>query len=141
MFVCVLCAFCVRFFCFYIVSSETASRPNKRLMRTYDWISLFMSYKVNKLAYRIWVILIANERVTKKIWKQWHENTNCEFCTAFRNVSSCSLASLIISWLNFVWTFEYFKRGNVILLHLGRTQTSVMTLMSFFFFMLSVCSD
>jgi hypothetical protein len=32
------------FFCFYIVSSETASRPNKRLMRTYHWISLFMSY-------------------------------------------------------------------------------------------------
>jgi hypothetical protein len=28
----------------YIVSSETASRPNKRLMRTYHWISLFMSY-------------------------------------------------------------------------------------------------
>jgi hypothetical protein len=25
------------------VSSETASRPNKRLMRTYRWISLFMS--------------------------------------------------------------------------------------------------
>jgi hypothetical protein len=39
-----LCVFCVRFFCFYIVSSETASRPNKRLMRTYHWISLFMSY-------------------------------------------------------------------------------------------------
>jgi hypothetical protein len=39
-----LCVFCVRFFCFYIVSSETASRPNKRLMRTYHCISLFMSY-------------------------------------------------------------------------------------------------
>jgi hypothetical protein len=40
-----LCVFlCVFFFCFYIVSSETASRPNKRLMRTYHWISLFMSY-------------------------------------------------------------------------------------------------
>jgi hypothetical protein len=26
------------------VSSETASRPNKRLMRPYHWISLFMSY-------------------------------------------------------------------------------------------------
>jgi hypothetical protein len=49
-----LCVFCVRFFCFYVVSNETASRPNKRLMRTYHWISLFMSYiKVNKLAYRI----------------------------------------------------------------------------------------
>jgi hypothetical protein len=35
---------CVRFFCFYIVSSETASRPNKRLIRTYHWISLLMSY-------------------------------------------------------------------------------------------------
>jgi hypothetical protein len=57
-----LCVFCVRFFCFYIVSSETASRPNKRLMRTYHWISLFMSI-VSKLAYRIWVILIANKRV------------------------------------------------------------------------------
>jgi hypothetical protein len=49
------------------VSNETASRPNKRLMRTYHWISLFMSYKVSKLAYRIWVILIANARVKKKI--------------------------------------------------------------------------
>jgi hypothetical protein len=40
-----LCVFCVRFICFYIVSNETASRPNKkRLMRTYHWISLFMSY-------------------------------------------------------------------------------------------------
>jgi hypothetical protein len=39
-----LCVFCVLFFCFYIVSSETASRPDKRLMRTYHWISLFMSY-------------------------------------------------------------------------------------------------
>jgi hypothetical protein len=39
-----LCVFCVRCFCFYIVSKETASRPKKRLMRTYHWISLFMSY-------------------------------------------------------------------------------------------------
>jgi hypothetical protein len=61
-----LCVFCVFFFCFYIDSSETASRPKKRLLRTYHWISLFMSYKVSKLAYRIWVILIANERVKKK---------------------------------------------------------------------------
>jgi hypothetical protein len=30
--------------CVYIVSGETASRPNKRLMRTYHWISLFKSY-------------------------------------------------------------------------------------------------
>jgi hypothetical protein len=61
--------FCVRFFCFYIVSSETASPPNKRLMWTYHWISLFMSYikKVSKLAYRISVILIANERVKKNL--------------------------------------------------------------------------
>jgi hypothetical protein len=29
-----LCVFCVCFFCFYIVSSETANRPKKRLMRT-----------------------------------------------------------------------------------------------------------
>jgi hypothetical protein len=36
--------FCVLFFCFYIVSGERASRPNKRLMRTYHWISLFMSH-------------------------------------------------------------------------------------------------
>jgi hypothetical protein len=42
-----LCVFCVRLFCFYIVSSEAASRPNKRLMRTYHWISLFMSYIAN----------------------------------------------------------------------------------------------
>jgi hypothetical protein len=39
-----LCVFCVRFFCFYVVSSETASRPKRRLIRTYHWISLFMSY-------------------------------------------------------------------------------------------------
>jgi hypothetical protein len=34
------------YLCVYIMrhSSETASRPNKRLMRTYHWISLFMSY-------------------------------------------------------------------------------------------------
>jgi hypothetical protein len=66
MFVCVLCAF---FLCLYIVSSETASRPNKkRLMRTYHWISpLHVIWTVSKLAYRIWVILIANERVKKKI--------------------------------------------------------------------------
>jgi hypothetical protein len=64
-----LCVFYVRFFCFYLVSGETASRPNKRLMRTYHWISLFnVIYKVRKLAYRISVILIANERVKKKIW-------------------------------------------------------------------------
>jgi hypothetical protein len=73
--VCV-CSVCV-FFCFYIVSSEAANRPNKRLMRTYHWISLFMSYirvsrTVSKLAYRIWVILIANKRV-KKTW----QCTNC----------------------------------------------------------------
>jgi hypothetical protein len=55
----------VRLFCVCIVSSETASRPNKTLMRTYHWISLFMSYIVSKLAYRVWVILIANERVKK----------------------------------------------------------------------------
>jgi hypothetical protein len=33
-----LCLFCVRFSCFYIVSSETARRPIKRLMRNYHWI-------------------------------------------------------------------------------------------------------
>jgi hypothetical protein len=48
-----LCVFRVRFFCVYIVSSETASQPKKRLMRTYHWISLFISHKVSKLAYRI----------------------------------------------------------------------------------------
>jgi hypothetical protein len=35
---------CVCLFCVYIVSGETASRTKKRLMRTYHWISLFMSY-------------------------------------------------------------------------------------------------
>jgi hypothetical protein len=39
-----VCVFCVRFFCVYIVSGETASRHKKRLMRTYHWISPFMSY-------------------------------------------------------------------------------------------------
>jgi hypothetical protein len=63
-----LCVFCVRFFCFYIVSSETTSRPKKRLMRTYHCISLFKSHiqSANE-AYRISVILIANERVKKKV--------------------------------------------------------------------------
>jgi hypothetical protein len=37
--VCSVCVFSVS-----TVSSETASRPNERLMRTYHWISLFMSY-------------------------------------------------------------------------------------------------
>jgi hypothetical protein len=37
-----LCSVCV--FSLSTVSSETASRPNKRLVRTYHWISLFMSY-------------------------------------------------------------------------------------------------
>jgi hypothetical protein len=36
--------FCVRLLCVYIVSGETASRPKKRLMRAYHWISLFKSY-------------------------------------------------------------------------------------------------
>jgi hypothetical protein len=45
------------------VSNETASRPNKRSVRTYHWISLFnVIYKVSKLAYRISVILIANKK-------------------------------------------------------------------------------
>jgi hypothetical protein len=39
-----LYVFCVRLFCVYIVSGETPSRPNKRLMRTYHWISLFMLF-------------------------------------------------------------------------------------------------
>jgi hypothetical protein len=69
-----LCVFCVRFFCVYVVSSEAANRPNKRLMRTYHWISLFMSYtKVSKLAYRIWVILIANERVKEKFCSRYSD--------------------------------------------------------------------
>jgi hypothetical protein len=42
---------CVCLFCAYIVSGETASRPNKRLTRTYHWISLFKSYIVSKLAF------------------------------------------------------------------------------------------
>jgi hypothetical protein len=59
-----LCVFCVRFFCFYIVSSETASRPNKKVNEDLSLDkSLHVIYKVSKLAYRIWVILIANERV------------------------------------------------------------------------------
>jgi hypothetical protein len=36
--------FCVRLFCVYVVSGETASRPKKTLMRTCHWISLFKSY-------------------------------------------------------------------------------------------------
>jgi hypothetical protein len=49
-----LCVFCVRFFCVYIVSGETASRPKKRLLRTYHWISpLHVICTVSKLAYRI----------------------------------------------------------------------------------------
>jgi hypothetical protein len=34
-----LCVFCVRFFCVYIVSGETASRPKKRLLRAYPTAS------------------------------------------------------------------------------------------------------
>jgi hypothetical protein len=38
-----------------VVSGQTASRPKRRLMRAYPWISLFESYIENhsKLAYRI----------------------------------------------------------------------------------------
>jgi hypothetical protein len=42
-----------------VVSGETASRPKRRSMRTYHWISLFKSYiyiyiyNHSKLAYRI----------------------------------------------------------------------------------------
>jgi hypothetical protein len=71
-----LCVFCVRFFCFHIVSSETASRPNKRLVRTYHWISLFnVIYKVSKLAYRTGVILIANKKNHKKFFLTEVEST------------------------------------------------------------------
>jgi hypothetical protein len=42
-------------------------------VRTYHWISLFnVIYKVSKLAYRIWVILIANKRVIKKSQRRWN---------------------------------------------------------------------
>jgi hypothetical protein len=59
---------CVRFFCFYIVSSETASRSNKFNEDLSLDKPLHVIYKVSKLAYRIWVILIANERVKKKLY-------------------------------------------------------------------------
>jgi hypothetical protein len=36
-------------------------------MRTYFWISLFTSYRISKLAYRINVILIANKELKKKL--------------------------------------------------------------------------
>jgi hypothetical protein len=39
-----LCVFCVRFFCFYIVSGETVPADLRGLMRTYRWISLLKSY-------------------------------------------------------------------------------------------------
>jgi hypothetical protein len=56
-----VCVFCVRFFCFYIVSSETASRPNKNINEDLSLDKpLHVIYKVSKLAYRIWVILIVN---------------------------------------------------------------------------------
>jgi hypothetical protein len=66
-----LCVFCVRFLCFYIVSSETVSWPNKKVNEDLSLDKpLHVIYKVSKLAYRIWVILIANERVTKRIIEQ-----------------------------------------------------------------------
>jgi hypothetical protein len=65
-----LCVFCVRFFCFYIVSNKTASRPNKKVNEELSLDKpLHVIYKVSKLAYRIWVILIANKRVKKNLWK------------------------------------------------------------------------
>jgi hypothetical protein len=70
-----LCVFCVRLFCVYIVSGETASRPKKRLIRAYPMISpLQVMYTVSKLAYRIQVILIANKRVKKKSVGTFHGN-------------------------------------------------------------------
>jgi hypothetical protein len=62
-----LCVFCVRFFCFYIVWNETASRPNKKVNEDLSLDKpLHVTYKVSKWAYRIWVILLANKRVKKK---------------------------------------------------------------------------
>jgi hypothetical protein len=63
-----VCVFCVRLSCVYIVSGETASRPKKRLMRTYHWISLFKSY-TQSANYLIEpkVILIANKESKKKL--------------------------------------------------------------------------
>jgi hypothetical protein len=62
MFVCVLCAF---FLFLHSHRWDSTSRPKKRLMSNYLWISLFKSYTytVSNLAYRIWVILIANKSV------------------------------------------------------------------------------
>jgi hypothetical protein len=57
--VCSVCVFSVS-----TVSSETASRPNKKVNEVLSLDKpLHVIYKVSKLAYRIWVILIANERV------------------------------------------------------------------------------
>jgi hypothetical protein len=51
----------------WTVSSETASRPNKRFNENLSLDKpLHVIYKVNKLAYRIWVILIANRKSYKK---------------------------------------------------------------------------
>jgi hypothetical protein len=59
--VCSVCVFSVS-----AVSSETASRPNKRFNEDLSLDKpLHVIYKVSKLAYRISVILIANERVKK----------------------------------------------------------------------------
>jgi hypothetical protein len=105
MFVCVLCAF----FSVSTVSSETASRPNKRLVRTYHWIGLFnVIYKASKLAYRIWVILTANKK-SHKIYiyiavergqirphaEQWVPTTQ-GVCSAHQQEPACHIAVLEI---------------------------------------------
>jgi hypothetical protein len=55
----------------YIVSSETASRAKKRLMRTYHWISLFMS-RVKKMFRPTW----PSSEERKKEEKQNRKNTS-----------------------------------------------------------------
>jgi hypothetical protein len=76
-----LCVFGVRFFCFYIVSSETASRPNKKKFNEDLSLDkpLQVIYKVSKLAYGIRVILIANKRVKKSVLTWCLDTVACAF--------------------------------------------------------------
>jgi hypothetical protein len=57
---------------------ELASRPKRRLMRTYFWISLFTSYRItaNELIESN-VILIANKEFNKKKLRTFKNRTWC----------------------------------------------------------------
>jgi hypothetical protein len=132
MFVCVLCAF----FLFLQSQVRQAADLIKGLMRTYHWISLFMSHKVSKLAYRIWVILIANRKSYKKK-KELKLNSRYNWQSASQYVLVSSPLWDLRPDINSVWKLlssfcgtPSLTRGRVCLLSV--TFSSIYPLSSYF---------